>query len=557
MSEQNYHALLIGNSTFPEDPHNLPELRGPVNDIALLHGALTDARFGLFEPDKVRLVVDRTKREVVTAIEEFYRGGRRGDRLLLYYSGHGVHDEERNLYLCARDTRTDVLVATGVSDTEINAMLRRSSSDCFIIMLDCCHSGGFRTKGGSLSANLAGSGRFLLTSARRSEVAADASRITGPSLFTKYLVEGLLHGRLDQNADGYVSINDLYEYVHAKLREVSQQIPQRHFDAEGDIAIAVGRRDGTRPSSPAASPVARPVLAISQTLIELNDVEPDEVLPAEVVDVFNEGGGTLQWEVGTDADWIDLERHDSFFKVTMRPRPGVNRSVIHVRAIGHGGSQDLRIVVRVSPQPSAPKLRLSTEVLDFGRLSLGERSPQRSIRLINDGGGTLRASAKPTEPWIEARQLDDTVRVQVDTSHVGSLDGWIEVTGNGGEGRIRVLARVEPGPVLMVRPTFVDFGRVSAGEVAERRVRVRNGGHGSLHWEFGFIGDFMAVDRVAEDLRFRLQAPLGRYVGSAWIRSNGGEVTLDVRAEVVSAPPANGQHAAPAPAQDPYRRWVR
>src|SRR5262249_45192877 len=26
-----YRALLVGNSTFPEDPHNLPELHGPVN----------------------------------------------------------------------------------------------------------------------------------------------------------------------------------------------------------------------------------------------------------------------------------------------------------------------------------------------------------------------------------------------------------------------------------------------------------------------------------------------------------------------------------------------
>jgi Caspase domain len=576
MREPNYRALLIGNSTFPEDPHNLPELRGPVNDIALLRGALTDSRFGMFEPDKVRLVVDRTKREITTAIEEFYRVGSRGDRLLLYYSGHGVQDEDGNLYLCARDTRTDVLVATGVSDLEINAMLRRSNSDCFIMMLDCCYSGGFRTKGGGMHANLAGSGRFLLTSARRSETARDASRVTGPSLFTKYVVEGMLLGSLDQNGDGYISLNELYDYVHTKLRAVSQQIPQRHFDAEGDIAVAYGAREDSQAASPSPPPAAQPVLAISQTLIELNDVEPDEELPAEVVDVFNQGGGLLRWELSTEADWIELERHESFFKVNMRPCPGTNRSVVHVRAIGAGGSQDLRIVVRVAGHSSAPKLRLSPPALDFGTLSLGERSPQQSIRLLNDGGGRLRATVEPSEPRIVARQLDDIIRVQVDTSQVGSLDGWIEVASNGGDARVRVLASVEPGPVLMARPTSVDFGRVTAGTVAERQIKVRNGGHGRLHWEFGFIGDFLIVDRAGDNLRFRLHAPVGRYVGSAWIRSNGGEVSLDIRADVVAParaawpgparpignrPPDNRQprpSPAPAPApRSPFRRWGR
>jgi hypothetical protein len=43
MSDGVYRALLIGNSTFPEDPHNLFDLNGPVNDIALLREALVDA----------------------------------------------------------------------------------------------------------------------------------------------------------------------------------------------------------------------------------------------------------------------------------------------------------------------------------------------------------------------------------------------------------------------------------------------------------------------------------------------------------------------------------
>ena len=34
-----YRALLIGNSTYPADEHNLQALKGPVKDIAVLNRA--------------------------------------------------------------------------------------------------------------------------------------------------------------------------------------------------------------------------------------------------------------------------------------------------------------------------------------------------------------------------------------------------------------------------------------------------------------------------------------------------------------------------------------
>ena len=43
-----YRALLIGNSTYPADEHNLQTLKGPVKDIAVLNRALIDPVTGLF-----------------------------------------------------------------------------------------------------------------------------------------------------------------------------------------------------------------------------------------------------------------------------------------------------------------------------------------------------------------------------------------------------------------------------------------------------------------------------------------------------------------------------
>ena len=51
-----YRALLIGNSTYPADEHNLQPLRGPIKDIAAVNRALIDRDTGLFADADVDLV---------------------------------------------------------------------------------------------------------------------------------------------------------------------------------------------------------------------------------------------------------------------------------------------------------------------------------------------------------------------------------------------------------------------------------------------------------------------------------------------------------------------
>jgi hypothetical protein len=123
-----YKALLVSNSTFTEDPQHLIPLLGPVNDAPLLRDALTDRQLGLFAPADVRLLPERSKREIMTAVEQFLRTAERDDQLLFYYSGHGLPGINGNLYLCARDTATSSLVATGISDSELNAIINLSPS---------------------------------------------------------------------------------------------------------------------------------------------------------------------------------------------------------------------------------------------------------------------------------------------------------------------------------------------------------------------------------------------------------------------------------------------
>jgi hypothetical protein len=528
----NARALLIGNSTFPEDPHNLPDLHGPVNDLPLLRDALTDPKSGIFEPTKVRLLPERAKRDITTAMEDLMRRAGPDDLVLVYYSGHGKQDQYDNLYLCARDTRSDLLLSTAISDAEINGMMRSSSAKTFVIILDCCHSGAF--KSGGLPAKLRGSGRFLLTSSRNAELSADASDVSGPSAFTRCLVDALQSGTVDADEDGYVSLSDIYDYVLDHLRGDTGQIPQRHFDhAVGDVVLArVPGQEGVRmPPLPQTEP---PVLELSETSIEIHHVQPGESLPPQTVDVFNRGGGELDWVAESDASWIEVERVHNSIRLQFALQPGTNRGNVHVRDRGGGGSRTVRVTVQVLPRPQAPRLNLSTTSLDFGILSVGAEPSSRSVQLFNLGGSALNVRTWTDEPWIRLRTEDDVLHVSIDTAWTGDLRGEIHVATDGGEGRIAVAARVGAGPVLSV-PASLDFGAVSPGNRQARMVPVRNAGAGQLSWHLGQSGDFFVArgTRLGIEVRLTGDRRPGRHAGSFWLRSNGGDAVIEVTATVV------------------------
>ncbi len=231
-----YRALLIGNSTYPVDEHNLQTLKGPVKDIAVLNRALIDPAVGLFNDADVTLLPEATSSRAIRALGRFFGTAARDDVLLVYFSGHGKLDQSGRLHLCMQDTESTDLLSTAVSSTRINEFADASHARNVILVLDCCHAGAFR--GGELGDAVAGPGRYVLTSCRGTQLANDATVDNGTSYFTQHLVDGLLGAAADQDQDGYVSFSDVYAYVDHRLREAGKQIPQRRVSGDGDVPLA-------------------------------------------------------------------------------------------------------------------------------------------------------------------------------------------------------------------------------------------------------------------------------------------------------------------------------
>jgi hypothetical protein len=253
MADSSYRALLVANAMFDEDPHNLPLLIGPGNDSSLLYQALSDEVSGFFVPSAVKVVQDARDGVIREEIESIFNDASSRDTVLLYYSGHGRLDLQGQLYLCASNTRSDLLRATAIGSNWISEVIDGSAAAVTIIILDCCHSGAFR--GSDMAEILSGHGRYVISSTRAAELARDSDADNGASLFTASLADGLRGEATDADGDGLITLDDIYNYVHARLRSSGKQIPHKRFNGDGNPPIArriAADGDPSRPPKPAS-----------------------------------------------------------------------------------------------------------------------------------------------------------------------------------------------------------------------------------------------------------------------------------------------------------------
>src|SRR5262249_45749315 len=190
-------ALIIGNGAYEDT--TLARLVTPDADVRTLADVLRDPEIGGFE---VSLLVDQPEGAVRRAIARFFIDKRPGDVLLLYFSGHGVLDDQGHLYLAVRDTDHTLLRATAISAALITQEMDRSRSRRQVLILDCCHSGAFArgakgVPGMSVGTAAAfeghGYGKVVLTATDATQYAWEGDEILGQaenSVFTHYLIQG-------------------------------------------------------------------------------------------------------------------------------------------------------------------------------------------------------------------------------------------------------------------------------------------------------------------------------------------------------------------------------
>jgi hypothetical protein len=241
-------ALIVGNSRY--DDASLGRLKAPDIDVHELESVLKSPEIGGF--DEVSTLLNEECASVRKAIARFYDQRQRDDLLLLYFSGHGIKDEQGHLYLALRDTESGLLAGSAIETAFIAGRMDRSFSKRQVLVLDCCHSGAFAhgvkaAQGASVGTAEAfegtGLGRVVLTATDSTQYAWEGDQIIGDapnSLFTHFLIEGLKTGAADKDEDGVVTVDELYDYVREQVVTATpKQTPHKwSYLQRGDIVIA-------------------------------------------------------------------------------------------------------------------------------------------------------------------------------------------------------------------------------------------------------------------------------------------------------------------------------
>jgi uncharacterized caspase-like protein len=271
MAESDRHALVVSSSRYADA--SLQPLTAPTEDADALAAVLRDPDVGSF---RVREVIDQPSWVVAEEVERFFVERNLNDVALFYFSGHGIKDEDGALYFAAMNTKRQFLRSTAVPSDHMVAAMRRCRSRQQVLLLDCCYAGAFSRAMLTKSDDRVGvperfategAGRVVITASDAMQYAFEGDQLRGEaplSVFTRTLVEGIRTGEADQNHDGRVSLDELYDYVYERVRrsDPNQTPTTSSLEKRGEIVIALNpyaRPPVSKPPRPRAEkPAAKP-----------------------------------------------------------------------------------------------------------------------------------------------------------------------------------------------------------------------------------------------------------------------------------------------------------
>jgi hypothetical protein len=410
-------ALIVANDEYQHE--GLRHLLAPAADAQALAEVLGDPQIGDFN---VHVVRNEPAHVIQAQIEELFSDSRPEDVLLLHFSCHGLKSESGELFFAARNTRPNRLGSTAIPADFVQRCMRASRSRSIVLLLDCCYGGAFGQgvavrasgdvnvldsfPGGRMGG---GRGRAVITASSAMEYAFEGDRLADdhsrrPSVFTSALAEGLATGDADRDEDGWVSLNELYEYVFDRVREETpNQTPSRDIEMQGELYLARSRRRRIHPV---------PVPADLQAAISDSNM-------------FTRIGAVSELRARLASDNLPaaVGAHDALAEIARTD----------IQYVADAAAAALREAA----------LRAMEQELHFGQVAKDSRPSPRTIHLL--GPPLARTCAfQASANWIRVQETSEGFDVSVDTSTAGRLHGDLALTGPTGEAVVTVDVEVTP-----------------------------------------------------------------------------------------------------------------
>ena len=373
-------ALLIGLGTYASLPEKM-FLEGPKNDVPLIEKLLKEKQG--YAADSIRILLDKdaTRAAILASIDEWLINGTQpGDRVYLYFSGHGLQvkdvsgDEEDGLDEAL--STYDIAAGDGdwtnvILDDEIDAALAKLKDRAVSIVIDACHSG---TISRSLSAQVGDameSARFLprpfakpveavkmrglrvdvavvdkpeiakqngveaWSAASSYQVAWDDTRLPPEErhgVFTLSYVNGHEISAADSNGNGVISNAELLEYVKKQSKTYcAAQTQCQGLDPQLEVNYALLGASAVNPTADTSYQQPQSGGDTQQTpdygkveKVKVENVQQPVYVAADPVDAVGDILGKPQTGDVTVALSSDYLKHGDSFRITVTSSTGGN-----------------------------------------------------------------------------------------------------------------------------------------------------------------------------------------------------------------------------------------
>jgi tetratricopeptide (TPR) repeat protein len=223
------YALVVGIAGYPNP--GVSKLLYSERDAQDIFDVLISPEGGNFHRENVHLLIGAkaTLANLRHELEEWLPAqAKEDDRVLVYFAGHGFVYQGRG-YLAPYDIDPHNIQGTGYPMDELGATIGgKIRAKDKILLTDSCHSGAIRPEDLQdinppidLNKSL-----FSLTASRDREVSYESKNWGGGhGIFTYYVVRGM-EGEADENGDGVVTADELYDYVYRSVRQDTQNANQ-------------------------------------------------------------------------------------------------------------------------------------------------------------------------------------------------------------------------------------------------------------------------------------------------------------------------------------------
>jgi hypothetical protein len=173
------------------------------------------------------------KATLQAAIEKFLKQVPKGDRLVVYFSGHGFRSKEGKLFLAPLDIDPEKPEDAGLGVQWLRDQINACPASFKLLLLDACHAGSERTAENKdkndKNTNSEDVGKEFVDLQNvftiASSTASQPSQIWDEkehSMFSYWLIEGL-KGNADDNGNGQVTVDELFDYTYKAVKRTAER----------------------------------------------------------------------------------------------------------------------------------------------------------------------------------------------------------------------------------------------------------------------------------------------------------------------------------------------